>query len=296
MSIAEHMIARSLEEAAELAAGASHPARYLAGGTDLLPAVRPLKEPPHCLVSLKGIEALYGVSQTGLGEIVIGALETHAALAAHPLIRDRLPALSQACARVGSPAIRNLGTLGGNLCNASPAGDTAPPLLAYEAHALLWSPQGERRIPLEAFFKGPSETDLRPGEILTGIAIPPPPPWRGGFEKLGKRRALEIAIVNAALAAAADENGRLARIRMALGAAAPTPIRLRRAESLLAGRALCRDLIRKASQAAMEEAQPITDMRASAAYRRQMAAALVERLLGALQSELTGHGGKGEKA
>jgi carbon-monoxide dehydrogenase medium subunit len=284
-SIRDHFQPETLREASELLTLYPEGARLLAGGTDLLNQLSLTREQGIKIVSLKRISELRGIRQDKTGEVFIGALTCHSDVAASPIIRQHLPALARASSLVGSPSIRNLGTIGGNIANASPSADTAPPLLAYAAKAVVWCLQGEKEIPVETFFTGPSSTVLKRGEILKGFLLKPEKGGKGAYEKLGTRKAQEIAIVNLCVTLHAEENSRLSEVRIALGAVAPTPFRARKAEAHLRLESITADQITQAAQIAMSEASPITDIRASADYRREMIGILVKNMIAALMIE-----------
>jgi carbon-monoxide dehydrogenase medium subunit len=191
-------------------------------------------------------------------------------------------ALAEAAGTCGSPQIRNLATIGGNLANASPACDTAPPLLTLDAAVVIAGPRGRRTVPLDRFFTGVNRTALA-GELLIEVVIPAPPLLRGGrgawsFQKLGRLKS-DIAVVNAAAGVAVDRTGRCAWARIALGAVAPTPLRARSAEALLVGRVPDEAAIEEAAARAAAETRPVSDVRATAEYRREMSRVLVRRAL-----------------
>ena len=195
------------------------------------------------------------------------------------MVQDKFSILAQAIHQMASPPIRSLATIGGNLCNAVPSADTAPPLIAMGAKVKLTSATGERIIPLEEFFAGPSETVLGDGELLVEIQVPNPPAHSGGgYIKHTLRRALDLALVGVAVIIVLDSaNGACKDIKIALGAVAPTPIRASKAESIIKGKNLEVKLIDQVAQAAAEEARPISDIRGSAEYRREMVRVLTRR-------------------
>ena len=287
-SIQEFFRPETLREASELLTRYAGETRLLAGGTDLLNQVPQRREQGIKIVSLKRISELRGIRETADGEVCIGALTCHSDVAASPIVRQHFPALAKASCLVGSPSIRNLGTIGGNIANASPSADTAPPLLAYDARALVWSLEGEKEIPIETFFTGPSSNVLKRGEILKGFLLKPEEGSKCAYEKLGTRKAQEIAIVNVCVILRTREISKLSEIRIALGAVAPTPFLARRAEAHLQLESLTADRIIQAAQIAMSEASPISDLRASADYRREMIGTLVRKLVTALTSENQG--------
>lgn len=207
----------------------------------------------------------------------IGALVTHASVVSHPLICKRYRALAQACQSVGSPQIRNLATVVGNIANSSPSADAAPALLALKARVMAVGSGGERDLAVEDLFAGPGSTNLRQGEIITGIFIPEPTAGtRSTYLKLGRRRAMDIAICGVALAARPDGD-RWRNCYLALGAVAPTPVLARQACSLLEGERWNEGIVDRACAAAARECSPIDDQRASAAYRRDMVALVTRR-------------------
>lgn len=250
--------------------------RLLAGGTDLV------------VQGDRSIRFLVDITRLGLDYIrrkgnawVIGATATMAALEQSPAIRALAGGiLAQAASTCGSPQIRNMATVGGNLANASPAADAAAPLLALDAIVVLESPRGRRKVPLVEFFSRPGKTVLN-GALLAEIVIPPLP--RGGrlgwsFQKLGRIQN-DIAVVNAAAGLQVDRSRRCTWARIALGAVAPTPMRARKAEALLVGRVLDEKAVGRASDAVAREVRPITDVRSSAEYRREMSRVLTRRAL-----------------
>ena len=255
-------------------------ARVVAGGTDLVVAARSGKSTlPASLVAIDRIAELTTVEETDGGGLRLGALVTHATLEASPAGRTRYTALSDAAALVGSPATRHVGTIGGNLCNGSPAMETGSPLLVHEADVELASPEGRRTLPLPDFLRGPGRTALGPRELLTAVDVPPPPAGAASaYVRLEYRQAMEIAVVGAA-ALVALEAVRLAQARLALTAVAPVCIRVPAAEEALLGREPSAEVLAEAGELAAEAARPISDVRAPAAYRRAMVSVIVRRAL-----------------
>lgn len=253
----------------------------LAGGTDLLVSMKEKRRNHPPLVDIKHIPAIADI-QAQNGGLRLGGGASARVIAKSLLVKERFPVLSQALSILGSVQVGNRATIGGNLANASPAADSAPPLLSLDASVKLVGPGGERWVPLDQFFVGPKKTVLN-REMLAEIRIPNSPPnGRGSFCKLGLRGAPEdIAIVSAAIFAVPDDSGRnWNEVRIALGAVAPTPIRARHAEEALAGRPMEAKVIEDASRLAAEkDAHPITDIRGSAGYRRAMVQVLVQRIL-----------------
>ena len=253
----------------------------LAGGTDLLVAMKDGRLRHRTLVDIKHISNLGAMRPEDAG-LCLGAAVNTRTIARSPLVKERFPLLSQALAVLGSMQIGNRATIGGNLANASPAADSAPALLALAASVKLVGPQGERLVPLENFFSGPGKTVLE-RELLTEIHVPSAPDQgRGVFYKLGPRGAPEdICIVSVAVFAVPDASKRIwTDVRIALGAVAPTPIRARNAEKALLGQLIEGRAAEDAARLAAEkDARPISDIRGSASYRRAMVKILVARAL-----------------
>ena len=253
----------------------------LAGGTDLLAAMKDGRLRHRTLVDIKHISNL-GIIRPEDGGLCLGAAVNTRAIARSSLVKERFPLLSQALKALGSMQIGNRATLGGNLANASPAADSAPPLLTLGASVKLVGPGGERLVPLENFFSGPGKTVID-REVLTEVLVPSAPAQgRGFFYKLGPRAAPEdISIVSVAVFAVPDAAGRnWKEVRIALGAVAPTPIRARNAEKALLGQLIEGRAVEDAARLAAEkDAQPISDIRGSASYRRAMVQVLVGRAL-----------------
>ncbi len=257
-----------------------HPgAVALAGGTDLVLQLKEGRQVP-AVVSLKNVSEL-GAVDVGDDRVRIGAAVTIADLLAHPLIADEYPALAAGCAVIGSPQVRTMATLGGNLCNAAPSADTAAPLLALDASAVIAGPDGERFLPLADFFTGPGETALADGEILAAVVLPRPA-GRSTYLVHGPRAAMDITVAGVAAGLSSSHDGD-PEIRIALAAVAPTPIRALAAEDAL-GRRLDPASIAAAAEAAAAECDPITDVRASAEYRRHLVGVFAKRTLEQLAS------------
>jgi carbon-monoxide dehydrogenase medium subunit len=249
----------------------------LAGGTDLLIGLKTRAVTPQCLIDLKGIPEIDRIEYDD--GFKLGALTTVRDIEVSPLIRDKLPALSQTAATLGSIQIRNRATVGGNLCHGSPAADMAAILLAMDSEVKIATGNGDRTIELDQFFSAPNRTALKPNEVLSQIIIPKEiEKYKGIYLKHGPRKAMDIGIVNIAILLDADAgSGVCNQIMIALGAVAPRPIRARNAEALLNGAKLNPDAIQRAAEAAAGEATPITDFRASAGYRKDLVENLVAR-------------------
>lgn len=255
-------------------------ARLLAGGTDLLVSMKRKFVAPLQVVGLDRVSGLADI-KTNRAQIEIGPLVTAADIAENSTIRRIVPILRQAAGGLGSPPIRNLATIGGNLVTARPAADLIPPLLVLDAWLKLERRGGSREMPVRKFLKGPGETKLKPNEVVTRVVIPRPNrPSGGAYIKFGARHSCEISVVSvAAFVELTPAGRRIKEARLALGAVAPTAIRCPRAESLLAGTAPGDETFEAAARAAARTAKPISDHRGSARYRRQMVEVLARRAL-----------------
>ncbi len=262
---------------AEALAAMGAGARPIAGGTDLVVGARQGKAGlPEALVAIHRLAELRELEEDG-GGLRIGALTTHADLVEHPAVRSRFTALADACAIVGSHATRHVGTIGGNVMNASPAMESGGPLICFGAEAVLVSAAGERRLGLDRLLTGPGRTDARPDELLVRIELPAPARHTGScYARLEYRRQMEIAVVGATCSVALD-GGRVAAARVAITALAPTILRVPEAEAALTGSDGGADAVRAAAAAAAAAASPISDVRASAEYRVAMADVIARR-------------------
>lgn len=249
----------------------------LAGATDLIPMTRDEHWQPDVVVDVKGLPGLCDIAETAEG-LRVGAAVSMAELVHNPLVNNpHWNLLAQAAAAMGNEQVRNRATLGGNLCTASPAADSAPALLTLEAFALIIGPVGERRVPIAEFFLGPRKTALQKGELLVGVLIPAPPEGAAGtYVKLSRRKAGDLAVVGVA-ALAYPQNGGY-RWRIALGAVAPTPVRAPEAEAALAA-GHDEAAIEHATKCALDTCCPIDDIRASAAYRKAMVSRIARRAI-----------------
>jgi carbon-monoxide dehydrogenase medium subunit len=250
----------------------------MAGGTDLIPNLKRREISPLAfVVDLKGLPGLRELSYDRKEGLKIGALATIGSISRFGPVRDLFPSLMQAASCMASPQVRNRGTFAGNICSAVPSADSAPPLLTMDAIVHIQGVEGKRTVALADFFTGPGQTDLKCGEIVTGLHVPRAPD-RSVYLKLSTRHSMDLAIVGVA-ASAALLNGRFTEIHVALGAVAPTPIRAARAEEILRDNPISAPLIEEAAAAASAECRPIDDHRASASYRRDMVYVLARRAL-----------------
>ena len=270
---------RSLQEALEMKKNYGDKARVLAGGTDLLVLLKDQKLTAEAVMSLAGVRDLNFIRYEDGRGATLGALATHSGVAASPIIQQKFPDLAEACSQVGAVQIQNLGTVGGNLCNASPAADVAPPFLLMDAVLILASARGERRVSIHDFFQGPRRTVLQADEILKEIFVPEVPGRRGAtYLKLGRRKAMEIAIVGIGVAIHLNGSDQVvSECRIAMGSVAPTPMRARRGEEILRNQEVRDELIEEIAVVAAEEASPISDLRGSREYRLDMIRVLCRR-------------------
>ena len=255
--------------------------RFLAGGTDLVIAMKEKGLLPKYIVDLKRVPGLAGIRENSDGSITLGALTTMYEIETALLIKKKYPFLAQSAAEVGSIQIRNRATVGGNMANATPSADVAPALIALDATAKITGTDGERTIALAEFFTGPGQTVMTGDEILTEIILPKTDPRLvGEYIKFSPREMMDLAYVGVAVAYNLQKDMRRCdRLRIVLGAVAPTPIRARRAEAKLEGNVLDESLAEEVGKIAAEEAKPISDVRSSADYRRAMVAAMTKRAL-----------------
>jgi len=271
----QYLRPRSVDEAIELVVK-QPAARLIAGGTDLMVRLHQRAERPPTLVSLRAIPELCGISYSN--ETTIGALTPIADIVASSEIAVRYPVLVAACRTLGSPQVRNVATIGGNLCNGSPCADTAPPLLVLDARLRLAGPRGTREVPIDQFFTGPGATCRAPDEVMTAVVLAAPRPTARAVFMKKTRVCMDLALVSAAVLLELDGN-RCGRARIALGSVAPTPLRLRPVEQLLEGAAVDRDLLQRAQALTSASVAPIDDVRASAAFRREIAGVFVRRAI-----------------
>ncbi len=294
----------SLEEAIGLLKQYGGQAKLIAGGTDVMVGIRQKRYAPQVLISLRGIEGLSYIQEED-GGLRIGALTTHRELEKSPLVKERFGALADAVDNLGSVQIRNVATIGGNICNAAPSADTAPPLLVLGASVRIKGSGGERTLPLEEFFLGPGETALKDDEILVEFIIPSPPPNSASvYWKHTRRQAMDLPIIGVAmmlavekteapalkeafgrrgpleeLLGALDESELVCQeVRLALGVAAPTPMRASKAEEFLRGRRITQETLLEFGEIASSEATPRDTVRGAAWYRREMIRVLPKRL------------------
>jgi carbon-monoxide dehydrogenase medium subunit len=275
----EYFEPKTLKEAVRLLVKYKKGAKLLAGGTDLMIGMKDGFVRPKCLINMKKIKGLDKISYSKKEGLSIGSLATWTNILSSKPIHQNYPILGEAVSLIGCPQIRNIGTIGGNICHASPGADSAPALMIYEAQCLVAGPGRERIIPIEKIFTGVQKISLKQGEILTGFRLPTPDTEsKGCYLKFSPRRAMDLPIVGVAVLVRASD-GIFQDVKIALGAVSPTPIRARRAESFLCGKSVNDESIRKAAGEAMMESKPITDMRASREYRLGLVKELTYRAI-----------------
>jgi carbon-monoxide dehydrogenase medium subunit len=274
----ELVLPRDVDEALRVLSERGSEAKLLAGGTDLLPQLKNGMLKPAWVIDLSGVERVRALRAETNG-LRIGAAVTARTLERDATAQKTYTSLAESGALVGSVQVRNLATLGGNLCNAAPSADMAPPLLALDAEAVIAGPKGERRLPFTDFFTGVRSTVLGVDEILLEIFVPAPKARSGGhYLRHTPRRELDIAVVGVASQLTLS-NGTCAKARIALAAVAPVPLRARAAEQALEGKPVTPETIERAAELAVEAAKPISDQRGSADYRRHLVRVLTRRTL-----------------
>ncbi len=277
MTNTEYMKPADLKELQRIMAECKERATIIAGGTNLIPQMRDGEKSPDVIVDICDMADLSFIDEDN-GNIAIGAATTIAELASSVMLSDCCPILSTAAKELGNPLTRNRATIGGNLANASPCADTAPPLLALGASVRIMSPGGKtREVSLSEFFHGYKLTDLGKGEVLTGITFPKPKrSAKGRYTKIGLRNAASISV--ASIAVMLEMEGKTCqKARIAAGSVAPTPMRAYGVEKLVEGREIDGTLLEECSETLKGEISPICDIRGSAEYRSHVAAAILKR-------------------
>jgi len=298
----EYLKPKTLEEALTLFAQHGRKAKWVAGGTDVFVMIKQKTMAPDVLISLRGIPGLDQIKFNG--SLTIGPMVTHRAIEKSEVVRKKFSALADATDFLGSVQIRNVATIGGNICTAAPSADTATPLLVLGGQVKIKSLKEERSFSIEEFFKGPGETILKPGELVQELLIPKLPPHTGSaYHKLQRRLALDLPILGVSVLLSLDKNKVTCsdmlcttspissilhrmeadeivckEVKIALGVAAPTPMRAVKAEALLRGKKLSDELLEEVAETAAKEAQPRDTARGEAWYRRDMIRVLVKRM------------------
>lgn len=277
----EYHAPTNLEEAISLLSQNAS-ARPLAGGTDLVVQMKEsatkFPSPSH-LVSLLRVPELKGIEFSDKDGLRLGAATTMSEIAESSVIRERYTAIGEGAALVGSIQTMNMATVGGNLCNAAPSADIAPPLLAFEAQAVIVGPSGRRSVPVDEFFQGPGRTVLADDELLAEVRVPAPAPNTGSaYARHTPRKQMDIAVVGVAAVLTMTGEG-IQRARLALGAVAPIPMRAPKAEEALEGKPAAEETFSRATELATGECSPISDVRGSVEFRRHIVRVTTERML-----------------
>ena len=269
------LYAETVEEAVGILSGPDE-VKVIAGGTDLL--VRMGRGEKHeRILDITGIPDLGAIGR-GNGTLTLGGAVTHRAVHENVLLREEAPGLCEACGLVGSPQIRNMGTIGGNLANASPAADSLAPLLVHDARVMLESKEGGRRVALGDFIVGPYRTSMKNNELLTRIEIRGCPGYREGYRRVAKRSAWAISRLSVAWAIR-EENGFYQDVRLAIGSSTPMPFRPKDVEAFLSGRKNEAPVVRKAVEMTVDEIKRVSGMRPSFAYKIPVLEALLNDIL-----------------
>jgi aerobic carbon-monoxide dehydrogenase medium subunit len=286
----ELVLPESIDDCLRALAQKGADTKVLAGGTDLLPQLKNGLLKPARVIDLSGISRLRALEPANGRGLRVGAAVTARTLELDATVRGRYRSLAESGALVGSVQVRNLATLGGNLCNAAPSADMAPPLLALDAEAVIVGPKGERRVPIATFFTGVRRTVLAPDELLLELMVPDPGPQSGGhYLRHTPRRELDIAVVGVA-SQLTLANGVCTKARIALAAVAPVPLRATAAEQSLEGQAVTAERIARAADLAVDAARPISDQRGSAEFRRHLVRVLTRRTLTTALERATARG------
>ena len=278
----EYLEPESIEETLTMLSRYYMKSKILAGGTDLMLQIRNRAIKPEYVVDITRIPGLDHIESDGQRGLRLGALTTIRALETSVEVQNKYPIISQAAGQLGSVAIRNVATVGGNLCNALPSAETSQALVALSAQVRMISPRGERTVPLEDFFTGVGKTLLEPDELLLEIFVPPLAPHASGiYIKHSPRGPIDLAIVNITVLITMEPDHKICKdAKIVLGAVAPTPLRARKAEDVLKGRRVDGALIDRAAQAASDEAHPRHgSIRGSVEYKKEMVRVLTGRAI-----------------
>ena len=275
----EYLATHSIDETCDLLAAHGNQAGLLAGGTDLLLKMRRRETSPAYIIGLKGVAELSGVRTLADGGIAIGAMTTIQALMSSPVVREKYGVLAEAAAGIGGPELRNVATIGGNLAGALPCADLPPALITLGAKVRLKSRNGERVVPVEDLFPEFGMTVARPDELLTTIQLPSLPSFSGGvYLKFHDRQSMDMTTVGVSAFVTWDEGSRVFRdVKIGLSSSAPVPMRAKKAEAVLRGRACADDVLEEAALAVCEEADPRTSWRATREFRFELLRSLTKR-------------------
>ena len=274
----EYLVPKTLNETLILLKKGKDKSKLIAGGTNVIPGMRAKTLKPEILIDISHLKNLSYIKEEKK-RIRIGSLTTISELASSKIVQDHAPILTEAANQLGNPLVRNRATIAGNLADASPAADTAVPLLALEAMIITERNGGKREIPIDQFFLGPNQTVLKPDEMIREIVFPKPDlKSKMAYIKLGLRNAMAISVVSIAILME-REREECKKVRIALGAVAPKPIRAYGVEAILTNKKIMMELVAACCEKVGREMNPISDIRASAEYRRSMASVLLKRVL-----------------
>ncbi len=277
-----YLAPKTLKEALIMRASHGSKSSIMAGGTDLLIKMGLRTLQPEFVIGLNSVPEIDYITLRPGGELAIGPMAKLSAVVEDAEVEKNFPALSEAASVTATVQIRNMGTLIGNICNASPSADNATPLMIYDTKVVIIRSDGERVVPIEEFFKGPGKSVLETGELVKEFLIPIPEKSTGSnYQKVSTRSKVDIAGICVSALLTLNNDGTVSKARIALGAVAPKPIRVVKAEKILTGKTPTKELFNDAAKIAREEASPISDMRASAEYRKAMVEVLTRRALDA---------------
>lgn len=289
-AVIEYVEPGTVEEAVGFLASHRGAAKVVAGGQSLLVLLRQRLLEPEYLLGLDRIPGMRGIAEGAGGELVIGPLTTHREIAASPLVRKGWALLAEAAEQVGSPPVRNAGTIGGNLGFPMIGADPPAALVALGARISLAGPRGTRTVAVEEFYRGYMESVLEPDEIITQVALPPQPAGTRGTYLKYRLRGIDRALVAVAVTLTPDGRGSCKEIRIGLGGVRPAPVRALQAEAILRRARLTEETISRAAQAAVEEVEPVSDLSGSAEYRKKLVKVFVTRALRQLAAGGSGVG------
>ena len=272
---------RTLDEAVQAMAGANGNARALAGGSDLVDQMRVRRRTPTLVVDIKNIPDMQRLEYIAGEGLYMGAGVSCTRTGDYAPVAEHYPSIKEVCGLIGSTQIQNRASIAGNVCNAAPSGDTIPPLLTYDAKCIIVGPNGRREIPMGEFFAGPGQSALAADELLLEIFVPSPPANSSGrYLRFIPREEMDIAVAGVASMIAVDpESKRCIQARIALASVAPTPVRAKDAEAALEGQMLTDEVVKAASDLTPNAASPISDVRGSVEYRKELCKVLAQRTL-----------------
>ena len=272
---------KTLDEALKAMASANGGGRALVGGSDLVDQMRVGRWTPSIVVDLKQVTEMQRLEYSASEGLHVGAAVSCTRTADYTPVGANYPSIRESCLLIGSVQIQNRASIAGNVCNGAPSADTVPPLLTYDARAVIAGPGGRREVPLAEFFVGPGKTILKPDELVVELIVPPPAANSSGhYLRFIPRNEMDIAVAGAASMVIVDPGtGRCTKARIALASVAPTPVRARESEAALEGQVLNSETVRRAAESAPAAASPISDVRGSAEYRKELCKVLTQRTL-----------------